>query len=146
MKVLSLCRYPSLQCGHQRSSFTTVWRSSSCSGRWAGPQSCSRSFSHTSSPGGRVVPHRAHCLRYSCPHQVLLCSKLPPLPLGCAGKAVAGRTRPITLCSPQVCSIKFGSWINSQYNVEYRLPRDSAVGLGDFQQTVGWEVVNTKSR
>lgn len=46
----------------------------------------------------------------------------------------------------QVCSLKFGSWINSQYNVEYRLPRNSTVGLADFQQTVGWQVVNTKSR
>jgi len=46
----------------------------------------------------------------------------------------------------QVCSLKFGSWINSQYNVEYRLPRNSTVGLADFQPTVGWRVVNTKSR
>ena len=65
----------------------------------------------------------------------------------------------------QVCSLKFGSWINSQYNVEYRSAwrhhiseimrcsvsrtatdsRDT-VELGDYQQTVGWEVVNTKSR
>jgi len=48
----------------------------------------------------------------------------------------------------QVCSLKFGSWINSQYNVEYRTATDSrdTVELGDYQQTVGWEVVNTKSR
>jgi len=46
----------------------------------------------------------------------------------------------------QVCSLQFGSWINSQYGVEYRLPRNSTVGLTDFQQTVGWQVVNTKSR
>ena len=47
----------------------------------------------------------------------------------------------------QVCSLKFGSWINSQYNVEYRLSTtNTTIGLGDFQQTVGWEVVNTKSR
>lgn len=46
----------------------------------------------------------------------------------------------------QVCSLKFGSWINSQYNVEYRLPKNNTVGLTDFQQTVGWKVVNTKSR
>ena len=47
----------------------------------------------------------------------------------------------------QVCSLKFGSWINSQYNVEYRLSTtNNTIGLGDFQQTVGWEVVNTKSR
>ena len=47
----------------------------------------------------------------------------------------------------QVCSLKFGSWINSQYNVEYRLSSsNTTIGLGDFQQTVGWEVVNTKSR
>jgi len=47
----------------------------------------------------------------------------------------------------QVCSLKFGSWINSQYNVEYRTaPKNSTVGLTDYQQTVGWEVVNTKSR
>jgi len=46
----------------------------------------------------------------------------------------------------QVCSLKFGSWINAQYNVEYRLPKNSTVSLSDFQQTVGWKVVNTKSR
>jgi len=46
----------------------------------------------------------------------------------------------------QVCSLQFGSWINSQYNVEYRLPRNSTVGLTDFQETVGWQVVNTKAR
>ena len=40
----------------------------------------------------------------------------------------------------QVCSLQFGSWINSQYGVEYRLPRNSTVGLTDFQQTVGWQV------
>lgn len=46
----------------------------------------------------------------------------------------------------QVCSLQFGSWINNQYNVEYRLPRNSTVGLTDFQPTVGWHIVNTKSR
>jgi len=47
----------------------------------------------------------------------------------------------------QVCSLKFGSWINSQYNVEYRLAsKNSTVGLNDFMQTVGWDVINTKSR
>ena len=47
----------------------------------------------------------------------------------------------------QVCSLKFGSWINSQYNVEYRLSNtNTTIGLGDFIQTVGWEVVNTNSR
>jgi len=68
--------------------------------------------------------------------------------------AIAVHTKPS--CAPnfsnfpwgvQVCSLKFGSWINSQYNVEYRLSTtNTTIGLGDFQQTVGWEVVNTKSR
>jgi len=47
----------------------------------------------------------------------------------------------------QVCSLKFGSWINSQYNVEYRnAAKNGTVGLNDYQETVGWKIVNTKSR
>jgi len=46
----------------------------------------------------------------------------------------------------QVCSLKFGSWINSQYNVDYRLAKNSTVGMSDFQQTVGWQIINTKAR
>jgi len=46
----------------------------------------------------------------------------------------------------QVCSLKFGSWINSHYKVEYRLPSNSTIGLNEFESTVGWGVVNTSSR
>jgi len=46
----------------------------------------------------------------------------------------------------QVCSLNFGSWINSQYNVEYRIPRNSTVGLTDYEPTVGWNIVSTKAK
>ncbi|XP_023333763.1 neuronal acetylcholine receptor subunit alpha-3 [Eurytemora carolleeae] len=46
----------------------------------------------------------------------------------------------------QVCSLKFGSWINTQYRVEYRLPSNSSVGLNEFESGVGWKIVNTSSR
>lgn len=47
----------------------------------------------------------------------------------------------------QVCSLKFGSWINSEYNVEYRIPSDgNSIGMADYEAVLGWRVVNTASR
>jgi len=45
----------------------------------------------------------------------------------------------------QICSLKFGSWINTQYEVEYRIPRHNPIVLDDFVVT-GWKIVNTSSR
>jgi len=45
----------------------------------------------------------------------------------------------------QICSLKFGSWINTQYEVEYRLPKKDQIVLEDFVGT-GWKIVNTSGR
>ena len=84
-------------------------------------------------------PHRPLCLRDCCPFQICLQSQLWRVPVGNAGYLSAS-----TEVSCQVCSLQFGSWINSQYGVEYRLPRNSTVGLTDFQPTVGWQVPSSK--
>jgi len=47
----------------------------------------------------------------------------------------------------QLCSLKFGSWVNGQYKVEYRMaPNETAVGLDEFSSPNGWRVVAAESR
>lgn len=59
-----------------------------------------------------------------------------------------------SVCSPnladfpwglQVCSLEFGSWINTQYQVEYRLPLNSTVGFEGYKSEK-WKIVNSSSR
>ena len=42
----------------------------------------------------------------------------------------------------QTCKLRFGSWINEQYQVAYRLPTDqSDVNLDTFSHPTGWDIV-----
>lgn len=41
----------------------------------------------------------------------------------------------------QLCQLKFGSWINEHYRVEYRLGRNETVSLDDFTSPTGWRIV-----
>jgi len=45
----------------------------------------------------------------------------------------------------QVCSLEFGSWINTQYQVEYRLPLNSTIGFEGYKSSK-WKIVNSSSR
>lgn len=45
----------------------------------------------------------------------------------------------------QNCQLKFGSWINEQYQVEYRVGVNDTVALNDFASHTGWKVVATSS-
>ena len=128
-----------------RSSFTTAWRRSSCSGRWAGPSSWPSCYTCVQVA---VLYHTGHIVYAIAVHTKSACApNYLHFPWGVQVPTPPQSWWLFTIVVDiQVCSLKFGSWINSQYNVEYRLPRDSTVGLSDFQQTVGWQVVNTKSR
>lgn len=44
----------------------------------------------------------------------------------------------------QTCGLQFGSWINEQYNVEYRVGNNS-VNLDDFSSPTGWHILATKA-
>lgn len=45
----------------------------------------------------------------------------------------------------QFCQLKFGSWINEQYKVEYRIAenRSTAIAWDDFSSPTGWGLVTT---
>lgn len=45
----------------------------------------------------------------------------------------------------QLCQLKFGSWINDQYSVEYRVRANDTVALDDFSSPTGWRVVASKA-
>ncbi len=41
----------------------------------------------------------------------------------------------------QSCHLKFGSWVNNDYNVQYRISANETVELGDFTSPSGWKVI-----
>ena len=41
----------------------------------------------------------------------------------------------------QLCQLKFGSWINEHYKVEYRIEPNATVALDDFFSPTGWKMV-----
>lgn len=46
----------------------------------------------------------------------------------------------------QICSLRFGSWLNEQYGVEYRATNETDVNLSDFTSPTGWEIVASEAR
>ena len=94
------------------------------------------------SPQIGVVHHTGHFVYVIAVHSKSACS--PNFEGFPWGMQVIWSLSSSTEVSCQVCSLQFGSWINSQYGVEYRLPRNSTVGLTDFQPTVGWQVPSSK--
>lgn len=53
----------------------------------------------------------------------------------------------------QTCSLKFGSWVNEDYRVEYRVPdpasagqNHTAVNMEDFNSPGGWEILATEAK
>ncbi len=49
----------------------------------------------------------------------------------------------------QTCSLKFGSWLNGQYQVDFRVTSSnnaSSVNLGDYTSPTGWEILATEAR
>lgn len=54
-----------------------------------------------------------------------------------------GRSFPFNV---QTCSLKFGSWVNEQYQVEYRVnANESDINLDDFSSPTGWNVLATEA-
>lgn len=52
----------------------------------------------------------------------------------------------------QTCSLKFGSWINEDYKVEYRVPlndrmmnQSRAINLAEFSSPGGWRILATEA-
>ena len=46
----------------------------------------------------------------------------------------------------QHCQLRFGSWVNTQYEVEYRVAENETVALDDFESHSGWRVMATQAR
>ena len=45
----------------------------------------------------------------------------------------------------QICSLRFGSWLNEQYGVEYRATNETDVNLSDFTSPTGWEILASEA-